>query len=101
MIMKIVNGIVYASTEVDILKIVDVKVLDNKMLLLEFNNNEQRLYDASVLLSMPVFEQLKDDNIFKSCKLENGIITWLNGEIDIATETIYAESFLYSRHSLF
>ncbi len=94
--MKIINGIVYASKDVEILKVVNVKALDNKMLLISFNNDEERLYDASNLLTMPAFERLNDDNIFKSYKLENGIITWLDGEIDIATETLYAKSFSYS-----
>jgi len=95
--MKIINGIVYAQKEVDILRVVSLKALDNKILLVSFNNNEERLYDASTLLAMPAFEPLKDDNVFKSCKVIDGIISWLDGEIDIATETVYQESIIYNK----
>ena len=94
--MKIIDGIVYAQKEVDIIKVVSVKALDNKILLISFNNNEERLFDFTDLLDMPAFEALKDDDIFKNCKIENGIITWLNGSIDIATDTVYEKSFDYN-----
>ena len=94
--MKIIDGIVYAQKEVDIIKVLSVKALDNKILLISFNNNEERLFDFTDLLDMPAFEALKDDDIFKNCKIENGIITWLNGSIDIATDTVYEKSFDYN-----
>ena len=42
-----------------------------------------------------VFEPLKDENILKNFELFHGIITWNNGEIDIAPETVYYESYAY------
>lgn len=38
---------------------------------------------------------LKDEKIAKDIVLFNGIITWLNGTIDIAPETVYQMSYEY------
>ena len=39
--------------------------------------------------------KLEDYNVFKKAYVENGIIIWDNGEIDISPETVYANSFEY------
>lgn len=44
---------------------------------------------------MPAFEPLKNNCVFKSCQVIDGIVTWLNGKIDIAPETMYKDSFKY------
>ncbi len=93
--MKIINGIAYATTEVATLEAVRVKALDDYMLIVEFNNLEERLFDATTLFSMPAFVPLKDDAIFKNCRVIDGVVSWSDGDIDLAPETMYQESFPY------
>jgi len=39
-----------------------------------------------------ILEQLRDKNLFKSFQIEYGTLTWKNGELDIAPETLYVEA---------
>ncbi|MDE6182572.1 MAG: DUF2442 domain-containing protein, partial [Eubacteriales bacterium] len=47
------------------------------------------------LLSMPAFQTLKNREIFENPTIEYGVITWDNGNIDIAPETLYSNSYEY------
>ena len=47
--MFVMNGIVYASGISDNVQIVDVKPLEDMMMILTFSTGEQRLFDATVL----------------------------------------------------
>ena len=75
------NGFVYGGTPTKLMKITKVKPLDNMMLLLTFNSGEQRLYDASQLLEYPVFQPLKEKEVY--------------GELDISPESMYENSYPY------
>lgn len=48
------------------------------------------------MLKGKVFEKLNDDTIFSNAKLEYGVITWDNGEIDCAPEFMFENSYEYS-----
>ncbi len=39
-------------------------------------------------------------NVFMKPVLFHGVITWNNGEIDIAPETVYRESFAYDSEAV-
>lgn len=93
--MYIVNGIAYAGEFVAGIEVINVLALDDMMLLLTFNTGEKRLYDAKDLLKFPAFKPLENVEIFKSVKTEHGIVVWLNGDIDIAPETLYKNSYAY------
>ncbi len=95
--MYIIDGIAYAGNAVKQLAVADVKILEDMMLLLTFNNNEERLYDVTNLLTMPAFKPLEDEKVFASLRIIDGVVTWQDGEIDIAPETMYQNSFLYER----
>ena len=88
------NGFVYGDTPAELMKITKVKPMDNMMLLLTFNSGEQRLYDASQLLEYPVFQPLNDKEVFYP-ELDHGVVTWLDGELDIAPEAMYENSYPY------
>ena len=88
------NGFVYGGTPTELMKISKVKPLDNMMLLLTFNSGEQRLYDASQLLEYPVFH-LKDKEVFSHPEIDHGVVTWLDGELDISPESMYENSYPY------
>ena len=93
--MYIDNGIAYAGTPTKEIRIRAVKVLDDMMMILTFTSGEKRLYDATQLLAYPAFQPLRDEAVFKSAAVEYGAVVWNNGEIDIAPETMYANSFAY------
>ena len=93
--MFILNGIAYASEPADVIKIKEVKTLDDMIMIITFETGEKRLYDATQLLMYPAFAPLANDEIFKSAQVAWGTVIWCNGDIDIAPETIYEYSFPY------
>ena len=72
-------------------KVLDVKILDGRRLLLTFMGGEKRVFDAHEL-NGPVFECLRDPEVFKTAGIEDGVVVWLNGEIDCAPEYMYKHS---------
>lgn len=97
--MYISNGIVYAGEPIAGMQLVDASYLGNRMLLLTFSTGEKRLYDATGLLSMPAFEPLANEDSLKAFEIDHGVLTWQNGAIDIAPETLYRESFAYEQRA--
>lgn len=93
--MYIVDGIAYAGKKMKEIAVQAVKPLDDMMMIVTFESGEKRLFDATQLLAYPAFQRLKDDEIFKNAKVEYGVVTWDDGEIDIAPETMYETSFEY------
>lgn len=93
--MYIKNDIVYGGEPDRPIKVEQVKVLPDMMLLIQFNNGELRLFDATVLEG-PVFEPLRDEKVFSAPVVDHGVITWQNGEFDCAPEYMYRHSYEYS-----
>lgn len=88
------NGIVYASEKQENIQVVSAKPLDDMMMILTFSTGEQRLFDATIL-SGPAFQPLTDNSIFKNCKVVDGIVTWMDEDIDCAPEYMYEHSYSY------
>lgn len=67
-----------------------VKPNPDYTLSVEFENGEKRLYDVKPLFAKwPVFQQLKDNNLFQSVKNDDGYgIVW-NEDIDLACDELY------------
>ena len=78
----------------DNIKVTDVKPLSGRRLMVTFSTGEQRLFDATTLRGS-AFEPLKDDRVFYNPVLFHGVITWNDGKIDIAPETVYCNSYIY------
>ena len=78
-----VNGILYAGSAKELLKIQDAKV-----------TGEKRVFDATVLKG-DVFAPLNDPAVFNNFKIVHGVITWMNEEIDCAPEYMYENSYEY------
>ena len=93
--MFIRDGIVYGGEPEQPIKVDYVKVLPDMMMLIQFNNGELRLFDAT-LLEGPVFEPLHDEQVFSNPKIDHGVVTWLDGDIDCAPEFMYKHSYEYS-----
>ena len=90
-----IDGILYAGKPSEITKVIGIKVLDEYKLLLTFSTGERKVYDAAPLLDFPVFQPLRDKTLFNSAALDFDTVTWCNGDIDIAPETLYHDSFAY------
>lgn len=93
--MFVVNGIAYAGGRADNMEVIAVKPLDDMVMIVTFSTGEKRLFDASSFLAYPAFAPLKDEAVFRSAKVEYGVVTWMDGEIDLAPETMYDKSYPY------
>ena len=92
--MFIMNDICYAGEMQEGIKVTEVTPLRGGMMLVTFSTGEKRLFDVTTLKG-PAFEPLADESVFSKPVLFHGVITWNNGEIDIAPETVYRESYAY------
>ena len=92
--MYILNDICYAGEMQDGIKVTDAKPLQGGMMLVTFSTGEKRLFDTT-LLEGSAFAPLADEKIFRNPVLLHGVITWNNGEIDIAPEKVYRDSYAY------
>ena len=92
--MYIVNNICYAGKLVDSIKVTDVKPLRGGMMIVTFSTGEKRLLDAT-MLSDSASKPLADEKSFNNPIIFHGVITWNNGKIDIAPETVYRNSYAY------
>lgn len=88
--MYIINGIAYEDKELR--QVESVKALDGMKLVVRFKGGEKKLFNASCLLEDPVFQPLRDAEVFWNVKVEFGTLSWNNGDIDIDTDTIYEKS---------
>lgn len=92
--MYIINGICYAGEAGNDIEVKAVKPLEDMMMLITFKSGEVRLFDATILKG-PAFDELHDEMVFQNVTIEDGIVTWLNGEIDCAPEYMYENSYAY------
>lgn len=93
--MYIKNGICYAGKMQEDIRVTEAKPLRDGMLLVTFSTGEKRLFDTTRLKGT-AFKPLSDEEVFNHPTIFHGVITWKNGEIDIAPETVYQESYAYS-----
>jgi Protein of unknown function (DUF2442) len=68
-----------------------VQILDNYKLLLTFTNDEKKVFDVKPYLSIGIFKELKNADVFNSVKIIDGTIQWLN-DADFCPDTLYLES---------
>ncbi len=93
--MYIADGICYAGELQEGIKVTEAKPLRGGMMLVTFSTGEKRLFDTTKLTGS-AFAPLQDEEVFNHPVIFHGVITWKNGEIDIAPETVYQESYAYS-----
>ena len=77
------------------LAVKEVKPIDNYKLILTFENNEVKIFDMIPYLDKGIFQELKDENLFKAVKVSFDSIEWPT-EADIDPETLYEDSISYS-----
>lgn len=95
--MFIKDDIVYASEPSNDLEVADCRSVGDGVLIVEFSTGETRLFDSTCLLDMPAFAPLADQDVLDGFVIDDGILTWLNGEIDIAPQAIYSRSYEYNQ----
>lgn len=64
---------------------------DDYKLTLVFSNGETGVFDCSRLLSLGVFNELRDKRYFSKARVEYGTVAWPH-EQDICPDTLYVES---------
>lgn len=96
--MYIKDGICYAGELVPEIEVSSIKNLGDGIMLVEFSTGETRLFDVTSLLDKgSAFAPLAQEENRQTAKVTHGFVSWLNGEIDIAPETLYVESYKYSK----
>ena len=88
--MVIKDGICYPDESPQpVFEVVGCRALGGKRLRVRFNSGDIRDVDLSPLMSLPAFKPLSQDEVFRDFSLNDGIVTWLDGEIDIAPEWLF------------
>lgn len=93
--MYIKDDICYAGEMTEGIKVADAVPLRGRMMLVTFSTGEKRLFDTTMLRG-EAFRPLAEDDIFLHPVIFHGVITWKNGEIDVAPEAVYQNSYPYS-----
>lgn len=96
--MYISDGYVYGGESDSPLKVTNVKLLKDYKMILTFSTGDIRVFDAA-LLTGPIFEPLKNVDVFQNPRLEYGVVTWMDGAIDCAPEFMYDNSVEYTSGS--
>ena len=66
------------------------KYLGDYRLSLLFSNGEERIFDAkNYIASHPLFDSLKDKQLFSQFRLDGWTVSWQDGKLDIAPEYLY------------
>jgi len=76
------------------LKVVGALPMRNYCLWIKFNTEEYKIFDFKPFLNEPAFIPLKDLSVFKNIRLNDGVPTWCDGEIDISPDILYKQGVL-------
>lgn len=87
-----IDGILYADDQKEMIRVIYAFPMDDYKIKLTFNTGEEKVYDVKALFRFPVFRVLQDAEIFKRMSVSDGTVSWLQGDLDIAPETLYEES---------
>jgi len=74
-----------------LIDVINVTPKDDFVLLLKFENQEEREFDCKALLDWKVYQPLNNIEFFNQAKVKYGTVVW-NDQIDIAPESLYLES---------
>ena len=69
-------------------KAISVEVIENYELKILFNNGETRIFDVKPYFGHKLFDELKDEKMFKTVKVKGLSIEWDNGA-DICPDELY------------
>ncbi len=89
--MYIQDDICYVGNAEACIKILSAEVRPDKKLLITFSTGEKRVFNPAILKGN-AFSLLENEKIALNPSIFHGILTWDEGNIDIAPETVYKES---------
>lgn len=93
------NGILYADEPAKELEIQSARVTGDHIMLVTFSTGETRLCDFTEMYDdVPAFTPLRDERTFEDFHIDYGVLTWCDGDIDIAPTYLYDHSYEYSTH---
>ena len=81
-----------------VLCVIDAEYVRDYQLLIHFNNGKSMIVDLAQELDGPIFEPLRDLNIFRKFTLVGNTIEWENGA-DFAPEFLYEIGTLTTEHA--
>jgi hypothetical protein len=73
------------------LAVIDVKPLNDYKLLLTFENSEKRVFDVRPYLDKGIFQELKNEEKFKTVRVSFDSIEWCN-QADLDPEFLFEKS---------
>ena len=96
--MIVRDGKCYADDMKPVLKISSVENLGAYRLRVVFNDGAVRYFDGKQLLAEgAVFSPLADESVFNAFRLDYETLTWLDGDIDISPDYVYANSSVLNK----
>jgi len=82
------------------LTVKNVKIFETLTMLVTFSTNEVRIFDVMEIVDKPAFKPLEIIDNFKTARVVDGIVTWLDGKIDLAPGTMYNLSYDYDTENV-
>ncbi|MGE4509010.1 MAG: DUF2442 domain-containing protein [Eubacteriaceae bacterium] len=73
------------------LAVINVEPLNDYKILLTFENGEKRIFDVSPYLDKGIFQELKDEEKFKTVRVSFDSIEWCN-QADLDPEFLFEKS---------
>lgn len=80
------DGIVYAGTNPVVKKVIFAEYLANHVIRVAFNTGEVVDVDFHHGFEGNAFAPLMDESALKQFEIINGVLTWMDGDIDVAPE---------------
>ena len=87
--MIVKNGICYPDDMAPVLKVVFCRAVGDSLMRVGFNNGDVRDFDVSPLFSVPALAPLGNPETLRNFALDHGVLTWLDGELDVAPEWLF------------
>ena len=94
-----IDGIIYAGEKEPDIKVKSFRAMADYELWIRFSTGEEKIFDFKPLLSTPCFKPLSDIGAFNSVYVDYGLPVWMDGDIDIAPETLYTDGVAVERES--
>ncbi|MDR2337626.1 MAG: DUF2442 domain-containing protein [Deltaproteobacteria bacterium] len=73
------------------IRIIEVRPNENYTLSLKFSDGRSGIFDVKPYLNKGIFKELKNIKTFKSVKISDATIEWINGA-DLCPECVYEDT---------